>query len=252
MDAPTKGWFTAEQRNRLEIDYWRDAADERPGPLSVPNVVNKMLDAARFLEFFGTYRSLFRGNVLELGAGQGWASTLLKRLAPEVRVIATDISEFAIASVPEWERLWSVKLDGYYACLSSRTREADSSLDLVFCFGAAHHFSDMPASLREIRRILKPAGAALFLYEPSSPAYIYPLAKWRVNRIRPAVPEDLLIRRDLIALAREAGLRVEIANCFSTIGRPLTSALYYRLLSVVPGLTRIVPCAIHTLLTHAR
>jgi SAM-dependent methyltransferase len=252
MGGPSKGWFTAEERNRLEIDYWRDAADERPGPLSVPNVVNKMFDAARFLEFFGTYRPLFRGRILELGSGQGWASTLVKRLLPEAHVIATDISEFAVASVPEWERVWGARLDGSYACLSSRTREPDASLDLVFCFGAAHHFSDMPASLREIRRILKPDGAALFLYEPSCPAYIHPLAKWRVNRIRPAVPEDLLIRRRLIAQGKDAGLSVEIANCFSTTARPFTSALYYRLLSIAPFLARLVPCAMHAVLKPAR
>jgi SAM-dependent methyltransferase len=252
VGAPTKGDLTAEERNRLEIEYWRDTPDERPGPLSVRNMLNKMFDAARFLEFFGTYRAFFRGAVLELGAGQGWASTLLKRLVPDARVIATDISEFAIASVPEWERVWSAKLDGYYACLSSGTREPDASLDLVFCFGAAHHFSDMAASLREIRRILKPTGAALFLYEPSCPAYIHPLAKWRVNRIRPAVPEDLLIRRQLIALGKDARLDVEIANCFSSTGRPVTSALYYRLLSFLPFLTRLVPCAMHAVLRPAR
>jgi SAM-dependent methyltransferase len=148
--------------------------------------------------------------------------------------------------------VWDVKLDAYYACPSSRTREANSSLDLVFCFGAAHHFSDMPACLREIRRILKPTGAALFLYEPSCPAYIHPLAKWRVNRIRSAVPEDLLIRRQLVALGKEAGLDVEIADCFSTTGRRLVSALYYRLLSLFPFVTRLVPCAMHAFLKPAR
>jgi SAM-dependent methyltransferase len=244
--------LTPEQRDRLEIDYWKESPEERPGPLSVASLLNKMHDVARFVEFFSTYGSLFRGNILELGSGQGWASALVKKLSPQARVTATDISEFAIASVPEWERVWDVKLDAYYACPSSRSREPDSSLDLVFCFGAAHHFSDLPASLREIRRILKPTGAALFLYEPSCPAYIHPLAKWRVNRIRPAVPEDLLIRRQLIALGKDAGLDVEIANCFSSTGRPVTSALYYRLLSFLPFLTRLVPCAMHAVLRPAR
>src|SRR3954463_11669398 len=244
--------LTREQRDRLEIEYWKESPEERPGPLSVASLVNKMRDVERLVDFFNTYGSFFRGNILELGSGQGWASALVKRLAPDARVIATDISEFAIASVPEWERVWDVKLDAYYACSSSGTREADSSLDLVFCFGAAHHFSDMPASLRELHGILKPAGAALFLSEPSCPAYIHPFAKWRVNRIRPAVPEDLLIRRQLIALGKEAGLDVEIANCFSTTGRPLVSALYYRLLSLFPFLTRLVPCAMHAVLRPAR
>jgi len=239
---------SAEQRNRLEIDYWKNSAEERPGPLTVSNMLNKMVDAARFVDFFRTYANLFCGSVLELGAGQGWASVLVKKLVPEARVVATDISEFAIASVPEWERVWGTRLDGRYACLSERTQEGDSSIDLVFCFGAAHHFTDMPGTLAEIRRILKPSGAALFLYEPSCPAYIHSYAKWRANRIRPAVPEDLLIRRELVRLGSAARLQVDIRNCFSTVGRPLAAALYYRMLSKAPFLTRVAPCAMHAVL----
>ena len=252
MVWPKTDALTREQRDRLEIEYWKESPEERPGPLSMASLLNKMRDAERFVDFFGIYGAYFHGNIIELGSGQGWASALVKKLSPHTRVIATDISEFAIASVPEWERVWDAKVDAYYACPSSRTREGDASLDLVFCFGAAHHFSDMPATLREIRRILKPNGAALFLYEPSCPAYIHPLAKWRVNRIRPAVPEDLLIRRELIALGNDAGLDVEIANCFSTTARSLSSALYYRLLSLFPFLTRLVPCAMHAVLRPSR
>lgn len=252
MVLPVHPASSAEERNRLEIEYWKDSAEERPGPLTVPNMLNKMTDAARFIEFFGIYGSLFRGTVLELGAGQGWASGLVKKLVPEARVIATDISEFAIASVPEWERVWGVQVDGCYACLSEQTRESDSSVDLVFCFGAAHHFTDMPGTLAEIRRILKPTGAALFLYEPSCPAYIHPYAKWRVNRIRPAVPEDLIVRSELKRLASKARLQVQIADCFSTVGRPLASALYYGVLSKARLLTQLLPCAMHAVFKPVR
>jgi hypothetical protein len=65
------------------------------------------------------------------------------------------------------------------------------------------------------------------------------------------VPEDLLIRRRLIAQGKDAGLSVEIANCFSTTARPFTSALYYRLLSIAPFLARLVPCAMHAVLKPA-
>jgi len=239
------------EKNRLEINYWRDTPGEAPGPLGVPNILNKMLDATRLFAFFQRFERLFAGRILELGAGQGWASCLIKRLVPAAHVVATDISPYAIASVPEWERLWGVKLDGAYACLSASTREADASQDLVFCFGAAHHFTDMAGTLREIHRILKPGGTALFLYEPSSPAYIHPLAKWRVNRVRPAVPEDLLIRRDLMTLGYLARLEVSVENCFSTIGRSLPAALYYRALSIVPPLTHVLPCAMHAVLKKA-
>jgi SAM-dependent methyltransferase len=195
-------------RERREIDYWRDSPDERPGPLSVPNVLNKMGDARLFFGFFQRYESLFSGRVLELGAGQGWAACLVKRLAPAAHVTATDISPYAVEAMQEWERLWGVQLDQSYSCRSTCTRETDRSIDLIFCFGSAHHF-DQAGTLGELARILKPNGAALFLYEPTVGRLLYRLQVWRMNRQRPAVQEDAIVPARFSTMAARHGLRVQ-------------------------------------------
>jgi len=201
LNAPT-------ERERREIEYWRDSPEERPGPLSVPNILNKMSDARLFFEFFQRYRRLFRGRVIELGAGQGWAACLAKRLAPSAYVIATDISPYAVEAMPEWERLWDVRLDRRYACGSPRTSEADGSIDLAFCFASAHHF-DQAATLGEVARILKRDGAALFLYEPTVGRLLYRFQVWRMNRVRPAVEEDAIVPVRFCTMAARCGLRAE-------------------------------------------
>jgi SAM-dependent methyltransferase len=238
-------------RERIEVDYWRDSPDERPGPLLLPNILNKMHDAERFAAFFPRFRPLYRGRVLELGGGQGWASCLAKRMAPEAHVTATDISPYAIASLPHWERLWSVKVDHSYACRATSIPERTGSVDLVWCFASAHHFDDMPAALSEMRRVLRPTGAALFLYEPAAPKYLYRLQKWRANRIRPAVPEDVLVPSVLRAQARAAGLSLTIHDCLSAPARGPLATAYYGALQAMPPLSRVLPCAIHVMLRPA-
>ena len=231
-------------RLQLEIDYWKNSAEEKPGPLTLPNITNKLNDAARFLSFFQTYRHLFKGRVLELGAGQGWASCLVKKLT-DSEVIATDISPYAIEGVKEWEDFWNVKLYDAYSCNSDGTREADSSVDLVFCYASAHHFADHRETLGELKRVLKPNGIALYLYEPVSPRWLYPLAKRRVNKIRPDVEEDLIVPENLRILASEVGLKVQFHTCLSPTGRRPLPAIYYSALGSAPFLTRLLPSTAH-------
>lgn len=233
---------TVRDRHQAEIDYWRTSVHESPESWSVHNIVNKVGDAGVFLHLLGRYSAAFRGRIIELGAGQGWASCLVKRIIPSACVIATDISPHAIASAHKWERLWEARLDGAYSCKSYETREADASIDLAFCFASAHHFAAMPETLVEIARILKPGGSALFLYEPTSPSYLYPLARWRLNRIRQTVPEDVLVPADISRQAADAGLQVALDYCPSIEKRSPGATVYYSVLKAVPILQSILPC----------
>jgi SAM-dependent methyltransferase len=234
----------AAKNHRIEIDYWRDSEFESPESDSVYNIINKASDGMVFLSCLHRhYQSSGSGQrVLELGGGQGWASALFKRLYPAALVTATDISPFAVASIPKWEHVWQSKVDSAYACTSYETQEADDSVDLVFCFAAAHHFVKHEATLREIRRILRPGGRALYLYEPATSKMLHPFAHWRVNRIRPVVPEDVLIAARIVELARSTGLETLVDYYPSLFKRGPAETVYYYILQKIPVLQRWLPC----------
>lgn len=243
-----------EEKQRIEIDYWRTSDTEAPDIDSVHNLVNKVAEAEIFLEALAALRGELpaRGRVLELGGGQGWAACLYKRLNPACEVVATDISQFAIASAPKWERLWSVKLDGAYACRSYETLEPSASVDLVFAFQAAHHFLAHRRTLLEIARILKLGARACYLLEPATPPFWYGMTHRHINRKRPEVPEDVLITRRILAIARECGLEAQVRFAPSRLRKGLFGTVYFSILAWLPLLQGVLPCSAHFIFTKPR
>ncbi|MDD2661177.1 MAG: class I SAM-dependent methyltransferase [Methylococcales bacterium] len=236
-----------ESKQKIEIEFWRDSEHESPEADSIHNIVNKVTDAAVFLDCINRHHKelVFNGRVLELGGGQGWASCVYKKLFPNAHVTATDISKYAVMSLPKWERLFEVKIDNSYACTSYEINESDDSLDLIFCFAAAHHFLAHRRTLREISRMLKPGGKAIYFNEPATPRYLYSLARWRLERTRPEVPEDMLITSELRKLALEAGLDMYVDYYPSIIKRGPFKAV--QAISIIrdsiPFLHPLLPCS---------
>ena len=239
--------LTIDEKQKIEVNYWRDSADESPDSNSIYNIVNKAGDAQVLLDVLERYRDTLPscGRVLELGAGQGWASCIYKRVFAEAHVIATDISEFAIASVSKWERIFGARVDRAYACKSYEIPEPDESVDAVFCFASAHHFLAHRRTLNEIARVLKHDGRGYYFYEPTSPRYLYRLAHWRLNRVRSGVPEDVLILSELRRLAHAAGLELTVDYYPSVIKRSPVAAVYYSVLRQFRFLQRVFPCSVN-------
>jgi SAM-dependent methyltransferase len=231
------------EKQRIEIEYWRDSPTERPGAESIDNLLNKMAEARVFRTYLERLRHLLcdNGTVVELGAGQGWSSCLYKKLFPGAHVVATDISSYAIESVDYWQRIFAVQIDAHYACKSYATLEAAGSVDLVYCFASAHHFVEHGKTLSEIARILRPGGRALFLHEPVCSRLLYPIAYRRVNAVRPDVPEDLLIARDLRRLAAVAGLETSSLRNEPLLGAWAFPTLNYSLQRCLPPLAKVLP-----------
>lgn len=236
-----------QERQQVEINYWKISETERPEVDSIDVLLDKMGDASILLDCIRKYDQFFRKaeSILELGAGQGWASCLVKDLYPDAKITTTDISPWALKSIHKWERIFSVKIDSTASCTSYEIPKADSSVDVIFCFAAAHHFVAHRKTLKEIERILKPGGKCFYFYEPSCPRYLYKLSYWRANRIRPDVPEDVLRYREIQQLAHESNLVCELHFYPTFAKRRTIETLYYMFLSTFPVFQWFLPSGIN-------
>lgn len=239
--------ISLKEKEQIEIDFWKNSPSERPESDSLENIVNKMTDVEILLDCLSRFdQVLWSGQtILEFGAGQGWASCVLKRMYPNTDLLTTDISPAAVSSLPKWEHIFNVKVDNAYASRSYQIPNAENSIDIIFCFASAHHFKAHRRTLKEIMRILKPGGNAFYFYEPSTPGYLYWFAKWRVERKRPNVPEDILQHRKIQTIAEKIGFECRL-DFFPNIRKrsPLETTYYY-LLQKFPFLQTLLPCTIN-------
>lgn len=236
--------ITEKEREQKEKEFWIKSKLESPQVDSIENIINKISDCEIFIDVLRKYSTYFEhnGSVLELGGGQGWASCVLKRIYPALKVTLTDISEHAIQSLHKWEHIFNVKIDNSYSCAAYDIKEADSSIDTIFCFAAAHHFTKVPLVMKEIWRVLKPNAHCFFFYEPTCNSFFYKFAYRRVNKKRPNVPEDVLIRKNIRNLAESNGFKIEIDFYPSLTKRGPIETLYYFTLRKFTLLQKALPC----------
>lgn len=237
----TGGADPLAEKERREIDAWKGNSAEHLG-----SIAYKFAESQAFLAKLGAYEAVFRnaGVILEIGGGQGWAAGMVKRLFPEATVYASDLSPHAVAQVPEWERILKVELDRVFACRSYEIPLPDASVDLVFCFEAAHHFVAHRRTLAELFRVLRPDGNALYLREPSCAAFLHGLARRRANAKRPEVPEDVLRTKEMERLGRDIGFAVTLRYDPSTVHRGPMETLYYAALRRAGPLRKVLPCSV--------
>jgi SAM-dependent methyltransferase len=237
------------EKEEQEIEVWKC----HQGELNLPTMLHKMTEAQRFMREVERFAGVFQGasKVLELGAGQAWGACIIKQRFPHLRVLASDISEHAVACCPSWERVFQVKLDGVFACRSYDIPLAAAAVDLVFCYASAHHFVAHRRTLNEIHRVLTPGGRCLYLFEPACTRLLYPLARWRVTRKRTEVREDVLIYPKLCRIAGDSGFTAQVDFRPVSEGRSLLEANYYFLLSKLPFLQRVLPTCANLVFTKA-
>lgn len=123
------------------------------------------------------------GRVLEIGAGLGWASALVKLRRPGATVTATDVSPSVFPLATETQEEVGARPDHRAVCDMASLPFADGSFDLVFGVAVLHHADDVAAVMREVRRVLKPGGRYFGLDEfASAPAW---RGFWRTSRLSP-------------------------------------------------------------------
>jgi malonyl-CoA O-methyltransferase len=98
--------------------------------------------------------------VLDLGCGPGRASGIMKKRWSKAQVIAIDAALPMLKEVPKqtafWRPIKRVCAD------ASQLPLVDNSIDVIFSNLCLQWVNDLPATLAEFRRILKPDGLLLF------------------------------------------------------------------------------------------
>jgi ubiquinone/menaquinone biosynthesis C-methylase UbiE len=121
-----------------------------------------LLDELRSAELASVRRNLppVPARVLELGAGTGWQSSLLRKAGYEVAAVDVDVEPAAASA-----NATVLPIDGV------RMPFASSCFDAVFSSNVLEHVVDLPGLLAEVDRVLRPGGRSV---------HVMPTPTWRV------------------------------------------------------------------------
>ncbi|MCW3023873.1 MAG: class SAM-dependent methyltransferase [Conexibacter sp.] len=103
---------------------------------------------------------------LELGAGTGYFSLNLLQAGVITDATCTDISQGMVDTLAANAQRLGLQVDARIADAEALPFD-DDSFDLVLGHAVLHHLPDLDQAWREILRVLRPGGVAVFAGEPS-------------------------------------------------------------------------------------
>ena len=136
--------------------------------------------------------------VLDVGCGSGWASRLMAEKAKSGRVVGIDISDEMVRLARESSADYpNVEFE---VATAEKLPFNDGEFTHSFSMESLYYYEDMLGALREIRRVLAPAGVftcVVDLYEENRPTH-----RW-IDELK--VPVQLLSSEGYRKLFEEAG-----------------------------------------------
>lgn len=148
-------WFSFLQRRKhasldeIRRSFNEAAADEEHFPSTIdPRIFHVQL----ILRFFS---ELELGRVLDVGCGKGRFARVLKDNQPQAHVVAFDLAEAMLRSVPA---------DIAPCCGSMTTLPfADSSFDAAYATESLEHAVDIEKAIFEMCRVVRPGGRIVII-----------------------------------------------------------------------------------------
>lgn len=153
------------------------------------------------------YRTLFDGlelngkSVVELACGSGFNTTEMLARFPHAQVTGLDISPKSCAAFTRNTGREAIVFD-----LTASDAPSPGSFDCAFVVGGLHHcVRDLPATVQNLRRLVKPGGL-LLMVEPNAGYVLNAVRRrwYKADRWFQEADEAPLHHGDLAAMAKES------------------------------------------------
>ena len=177
------------ERLRLEFNDWATAGR---GP-SMEKGHRPVGEQA--IELMGIQPS---ATVIDIGCGSGWAARLMAEKAREGRVVGIDVSDEMIRVARESST--SVSNAEFQVASAEQLPFETGEFTHAFSMESLYYYDDIPAALKEIRRVLRSGGrfiTVLDLYEENAPSH-----QW-IDQLK--VPVHLLSESQYCSMFASAG-----------------------------------------------
>ena len=138
------------------------------------------------------------GRVLDVGCGNGWATRLMAQQASGGRVVGIDISDEMIDLARESSSSFSNV--EFREAGAEKLPFAEAEFTHAFSMESLYYYADVPAALKEIRRVLRRGGrfvCVVDLYRENQPSH-----QW-IEQLK--VPVQLLSSDEYCSLFERAG-----------------------------------------------
>jgi ubiquinone/menaquinone biosynthesis C-methylase UbiE len=182
-----------------------------------PRLINVVMDNEQMRETRSRVCAGLEGDVVEIGFGTGLnlphlpaGVTRLRVVDPMRRGARLAADRIAASPVP-------VELAGPDG---ESLPFPDASADAALCTWTLCTIPDAVAALREVRRVLRPGGALHFVEHGASPDA--GVRRWqdRLNPLQNRLGCGCNLNRDIPALVRAAGLRLDHLDSYYSKGEP--------------------------------
>ena len=197
--------YTVEELCDTAEDYYRNVSDTS-GVLAKPYVC--MAETPELLAIFSQLllgiKPVAGMDILDFGAGPGWASHALTSLG--ANMIVSDVSESGLKIAADrfmQSPVFGTHVAPKFLHFNGRTFDLpDESVDRIICIDAFHHIPNPAEVLAEMARILRTSGVAAFA-EPGPKHSWSPGAQYEM-RHHQVVENDVVIE-NIWKMAKQGG-----------------------------------------------